>query len=430
MANCSDNCNNNCEALDGLYEKSVNLIAYSNLISSWINGPANGTVNIAGVNRPTLLNLVTTLQNNSSTLITTLQNRINNLPSSIIQDGGGISIDSNGQLFINFDDMPTDKFEYLLKSLRLPIWLTANKSFYVDKSHASASDTLSDKRGETASKPFKTIQACVDYVTDNYNMSRYALHIKIAPGTYEERLTIPQFNTNTGYLQFEPYTIDSSLPVIIKSPVNSTRVIGSSANAGVRFVHLHLLHMLDLANISGRFYPYTVAHTGSGSISFTGCKFELGATNNSASVPVGSSVNGSLIYASAGSSISILHDSLLPTYLYGFERSIDRFSFTALLSQGNASIAFDTSDTNDSMNNVYYKGYFATVAWANGGSMTNSTGSKTYAFNMTTESGKSVYGRRYNCTSGGKIYTAGAGPNYFPGDVAGTVDSSTYSWYK
>ena len=90
--------------------------------------------------------------------------------AGLVKPRYGLKIGEDGSLDVDFGDMPTDKFEELLKSIRVPIWVERTKKFYVDKS--TGSDTLDDGRGESESKPFKTIQACVDYVTSNYNLNK------------------------------------------------------------------------------------------------------------------------------------------------------------------------------------------------------------------------------------------------------------------
>lgn len=100
------------------------------------------------------------------------------LISQIVQKGGGLSVDKNGQIYVDFDSMPTGKFEAMLKSIRVPIWLTANKNFYVNQ--ATGSDTLDAGRGESADKPFLSIQAAVNYIADNYNLSNYNATISVA----------------------------------------------------------------------------------------------------------------------------------------------------------------------------------------------------------------------------------------------------------
>ena len=122
----------------------------------------------------------------------------------IANDGsGGLATDENGNMMVDFDQMPTDKFEALLKSLKMQIPLEANKSFYVDKNSAAANDTIEDGRG-TQEKPFKTIQACVNFVTQNYALGMYNVYIYISGGNnssesnYDENVLLPEFTRTTG----------------------------------------------------------------------------------------------------------------------------------------------------------------------------------------------------------------------------------------
>lgn len=41
-----------------------------------------------------------------------------------------------------------------------------------------------------------------------------------------------------------------------------------------------------------------------------------------------------------------------------------------------------------------------------------------------------VTGQRYEAVNGGHISVGGKGPDFFPGTTAGSVETSTYSWYK
>ena len=117
---------------------------------------------------------------------------------ALIRQGGGLAVGSDKRIYVDFSLMPTDAFEELLKSIRVPIWLTKNKSFYVNG--AAGSDTLDAGRGESVGKPFKTIQACIDYVTSNYNLNSYSIGIRIFPGIYEEKLKLGDFSRTTGYI--------------------------------------------------------------------------------------------------------------------------------------------------------------------------------------------------------------------------------------
>ena len=45
---------------------------------------------------------------------------------ALIRQGGGLAVGSDKRIYVDFSLMPTDAFEELLKSIRVPIWLTKN----------------------------------------------------------------------------------------------------------------------------------------------------------------------------------------------------------------------------------------------------------------------------------------------------------------
>lgn len=117
---------------------------------------------------------------------------------AMVQEGGGLAVDGNGQLYVDFSTMPTDKFEAMLKSIRVPIWLTKPLTIYVA---TTGSDTLDDGRGLTPDKPFASIQAAVNYVSTTYNLYKYNATISVAPGNYgREHILLPSYTTSTGKL--------------------------------------------------------------------------------------------------------------------------------------------------------------------------------------------------------------------------------------
>lgn len=117
---------------------------------------------------------------------------------AMVQEGGGLAVDGNGQLYVDFSTMPTDKFEAMLKSIRVPIWLTKPLTIYVAP---TGSDTLDDGRGLTPDKPFASIQAAVNYVSTTYNLYKYNATISVAPGNYgREHILLPSYTTSTGKL--------------------------------------------------------------------------------------------------------------------------------------------------------------------------------------------------------------------------------------
>ena len=125
--------------------------------------------------------------------------------------------------------MPTAKFEALLKSLKMQIPLSATLNLYVDKNHANAADTIEDGRG-TQSKPFKTIQAAVNFATQTYAFGAYNGNIYIAPGTYEESVSLPQYTRTSGSIILR--ALDETTPPTIATPNTSNYATSVSISGG------------------------------------------------------------------------------------------------------------------------------------------------------------------------------------------------------
>ena len=115
---------------------------------------------------------------------------------AMVQQGGGLAVDGTGKLYVDFASMPTDKFEKMLKSIRVPVWLSRNTTIYVSP---VGSNSLDEGRGLTPEKPFASIKAAVDYVSTTYNLYNYKVTISVAPGDYGRGLiNLPSYSTTTG----------------------------------------------------------------------------------------------------------------------------------------------------------------------------------------------------------------------------------------
>ena len=88
----------------------------------------------------------------------------------LIQTGGGLMVDSQGKIYFDAESMDTSVFDKMLKALRMPKWLSGNLILHVDQNHAAAADTLDEGRGLSDAKPFKTIQAAVNFLCENFNV--------------------------------------------------------------------------------------------------------------------------------------------------------------------------------------------------------------------------------------------------------------------
>ncbi len=275
-------CANKCEELEGLHEAAANFIAYSDLLDKWLNGGADETVSIGGVETQTVLGLYTTLTTLVKSLVRLKENgglaydddeddggiyvvvkdliaassglavnddgdlvldlttasgqELQTIILAICQEGGGLNVDENGQLYVDFDSMPTDKFEAMLKSIRVPIWLSATLQIYVDPENGV--DDSDAGYGFSTALPFKTIPYALSFVTDNFNLGSYTCYINLMDGEYpsssptstSQQLTLPKYNTGTGVIYLRAYNAGSYSNVVLHYRV----ILSSSAHYYLR----------------------------------------------------------------------------------------------------------------------------------------------------------------------------------------------------
>lgn len=335
----------------------------------------------------------------------------------IAADGsGGLAKDSNGNMVVDFDQMPTDKFEALLKSLKMQIPLEANLDVYVDKNHNNADDTIIDGRG-TQNKPFKTIQAAVDFVTQNYALGTHFVFIRVADATYNENLRLPTFTRTSGY-------------IIIRAAdyANPPKIVNTSP-AGTCVTALGGTWYLRRLKIYGEF-----TDPNNGVNNFPGCIF---ANNSDTSVyvegcEISASYAGStpstylqirMLSALNGAQIAL---SVLSNYHNTFSCTIGNANnATVLCAERSGMISIPSSNVEDT--NVEYtipcSGTISTFATAidNARIYIVGGGQRYQQFSG------SMTGNAYNVSNGSSIY---APSNGFPVTGTGTVDATTYSWYK
>lgn len=335
---------------------------------------------------------------------------------SMVQEGGGISVDRNGQLYVDFASMPTNKFEDMLKSIRVPIWLTANKQFYVNGT--SGSDNLDEGRGESASLPFKTISACVKYVTDNYNISSYIAYINVTSGTYTVQtntLLFPDFNSTSGYIVLRGsdgnntvtiYREDGAAPAQSTQGVYEFRGINFSINAnsqnGTRSgLVLSCFSALDYSDIT-----------------FNNCNFTF--TVDSDDPPVG--FVGRIIQAFNYANVNLSGTTTIKA-INTRGRSVD-----GLFAAGNSRISILGGSSTQYI--VYVSGDIINVTHVSTGQITANTNGPQIDATVEVPENETLTGRRYRVEAGGSINTNGGGAEYFPGTTEGVLDTSTYCWYK
>lgn len=197
-------------------------------INKWVNGTENETVNLGGKNTDTirrLVNLYVRIASRTRLGLVRigggLDIDVTGLLSLAIQTGTGLVFDNNGALAIDFSQMPTDKFENMLKALRLPLWLARNTSFYVRPDGKDTNNGLSN----TAAGAFKTIQGGLNSISANYNMGPYRAILNVAAGTYAP-FNLPKYNSSTGRIDIVGAGASTIVSATDATAVNSTEAAG------------------------------------------------------------------------------------------------------------------------------------------------------------------------------------------------------------
>lgn len=145
----------------------------------------------------------------------------------LIKENGGLGMDEEGHLYVDFNKMPKDDFEALLRTLRIPIWIDASTAQWYVNCHTGSDDLSDPARGKSKEKPFKTVNACVRNLVDNYNVTSWTVYINIAGGTYNETLDLGAYSRTTGMIVFRPYTGEKA--EIISSGLGSLIIVRRSA---------------------------------------------------------------------------------------------------------------------------------------------------------------------------------------------------------
>lgn len=328
----------------------------------------------------------------------------------IIADGGGLGFDSSGKLYVDADAFSDDLLERFLKSIRVPIWLERDKSFYVNGE--TGSDTLGAGRGESTSLPFKTIQACVNYVTDTYNFSRYVATINIASGTYEEHFEIGQFAVTTGRLVIQKDPEYTKRPVIAyKQGGKAAFAVDISGTGNVYFIDIDINIIVSVPEGEHAAATIGTINVDAGLVLLRNCNLYYKTEGGTVRTP-------SILHVSNTGSVQLSYGV---KFISDFVSGTKPFCF--LIEAKGAQITMSNIYVEDS-NFVKISGDFNTICQCNRGQFYRSATSSPVII------GDGVTGQRYKAASGGGIDTRGGGPDFFPGTSAGTVETSTYSWYK
>lgn len=336
------------------------------------------------------------------------------ISDAVANPSAGLVKNSDGTLGVDFDQMPTNKFEALLKSLKMLVPLEANLDLYVDKNHSASGDSIVDGRG-TQAMPFKTIQAAVNFVTQTYAINTHSVYIKVSNATYDECLTLPTYSRTTGAINIEAW--DYNNPPTIHA--SDTWRVAVSVGGGPWYI--------KRLNITGNYViPETNVPTYNALISVSGPSAQLTVYGCSAWAEV--TGNAQSVFTRCNLYEAAFNGNLEFAVL-------DNYPNTFHLVKGNVNSACVFQIAQDSAVNFYDTN-------TNSAALSMSCSGSCSIFCDVFANGKvdcvfgGLYHPEFTGTMTGKKYEAGtsgtiiAPTNGFPGDTAGTAVSAEFSYYK
>ena len=324
----------------------------------------------------------------------------------------GITINEAGEIAVDFSEMPTDKFEEMLKSIRVPIWLSASTNFFVNGQTGNDSND-----GLSAGKAFKTIQACYNNIADNYNLSSYIARIRIADGTYQEELNLGSYNSTTGGIIIIGNESDKS-KVIIETRESTTNALITTRHVNGKSINIQFvtLNLYSEGIDPGTRTDLDIVNAMSGITNLQDVTLNFHASDNDV-------VSYSFLYIGSSAEVSLIPGNIDFNMINegGDSWTGNReFAYVAgRLTLGNA----DASSP--SLNTITVSGDYSRFVDVNSGQIyRNQSRPARFATSGT------VTGIRYYVRNNGGIATNGGGPEFFPGDTEGVLQASTYSWYS
>jgi len=291
-------------------------------------------------------------------------------------DKAGIDLDKedNTQLWraiMRLAPQP-DKFWLLTR-------LTAPLTVYVA---TTGNDAAADG---TAGLPFRTIKAALAHVVGNYHLGTYNVTIQIAAGTYDEAVVLPTYVTNTGAITLKGAGADT---IIDPGAQANTGVALSSSDA-------YVLDGVQIRSGASAVGEATCVRVSRGSVTLQNCVL----------TPAASGRNARAIFVSTGGSCSLGVNSQLAAGV----------SITMAGSPPADALLVSDGATLYIISNLTINGAATAICHV------SSAGSVTAPYTPPPSVTGAATGMRYRAELNGTINTNGLGPNFFPGDVAGTT---------
>lgn len=268
-----------------------------------------------------------------------------------------------------------ETLKQLASAIRVPRWLEGHRDFHV--SAARGNDATAVAGEGRADTPFKTIQAALNYVAENYNLSTYNATVRVEAGEYVQGLVFPKYSATTGRL------------LIAGAGKDNTILRGRNWNPFGAMVQLFDLTLSGTDERPEFGHAYTFLHVGSGAIECHRIRFDATTPRDFPVIPV----------AAFGGEAFLYDDIEAEGTVYTF------------LSVSNGGV-------------VHIVGNVQLSGTASGETVAAGGAGLVAVYNLpTTAITGSATGRRYVAATNGIINTNGRGPEFFPGSEPGVVSS-------
>lgn len=340
----------------------------------------------------------------------------------MIDTEGGLAVYSSGakrgKMYVDFENMPTDKFEKMMKDLKMLVPLSANLDLYVDAS--SDGDSLVNGRG-TQAKPFKHIQNCINYFSSTYSLGGYHVTIHVAPGTYSESLSLGAFTYTSGYVLIT--ASDSANPPVLTNPALGSTIMNVTGS-GWRISRLSLQSSRRASNDGLEHHVYVLYLRNSAELTMTGCSLYDEYTG---AAPSSGHTWLHTLAVELGSTLTFGTMKNYGNVIEVHKGSANGLTVITFTSSSNIR-AYATND-DEAVVKIYVSGEFDRFLAGGSSAVLSIVTGAAHAQSFDVPSGKTATGQQYYVsTCAGLSLLSG---QTVPGTAdSGAVDSATYGWVK
>lgn len=357
---------------------------------------------------------------------------------NILPSKNGFVVNSDGTISVDFSALDEATLKKIRTELgvKTPLATKGNAIVYIDGN--TGADNTDEGRGFSSNKPFKTIQYAIDYICLNYSLGLYSCYFYITGGiTYEEAIVLRNYDTAGGIMNLQSTT---GARATIKYPasranVSSLITLNNSSSWNIYNIDLDALDIdVSLAPSTWTSFGYqTVSVANSGKLSFSGCSFAISTKN---SVKQGQTLTGVRVFYANGDGSTI---SLLAAQSSATGQTVNKITHIVpgtptgtfwgivLLTSG-ADMTVSQNDVSQDYS-TYSIDSNGSLFLANSNGVFSASGTGRYMPKFI-PTGSRTIAKKYNVYDGGIVKSNGNGVDWFPGTQAGTVEASTFSWYK